>query len=1021
MNPPVRTVHTPDPIDEILRRIARVESEGQGGYAARGPVITRGAYRGQRAAGMYQIMPGNLPAWSREALGREVSLDEFLANPDLQERIARHRVSAYYDQYGNVADVASVWHSGRPLREAGSARDQNMTTREYVSRVTGAQQAPAPGLEARIAAGRELRRRGALSPAQDAALAELERRASAGSAATVPSSSAAPVPIVLDEAGQPLPGQTRGEAELAALRMAEGGTPGAEGDTENTIRLHTTYDPNNPGEVSSGPIGQARAKWERGETLSADEAEVLGFPSPEKARRAWEAEQARARGAASIRPDDREGFNAAALVQGFGSGFFGLGTPAGAVGEMIASRLDSDPGESSWGEALQFIRGRRDELEQLHPHEFYAGMAGSLIGGVGATRALARAAPRAASVFTLQSGQTARNIARLSAAGAGYAGVTALNEEGAGAAPGGAALGAVAGPAFVGAGSAALGGARAITSRINSDNAAIRLLARRLGEPVAALQRRYDEFVATRGRPPRLAEIVRRETAEELGQMGRVRSEAGGVFRQAEGEATAVLPGELAPLVRNGGTLGSEPAAAARRAATTAEAAEVMGRRVQSSVVRQVGQRGTQDGGQRGRAMDALMNRVGDHRVPITGQMMAVVEDPDLMGALEPAVRRGVRREIEAAGVGGTPYLRVRDWDTIRRELGRRAGTENGRRYAQLRNEVRDYVSSAVPEYGRGLQEYARRSATAQGTVFGSRVLTQSTREFVDLLRSIDPATMVGARVGARTALANALGGEPAKAERFMERLARDAGMRARVRLALRDDEVRELERLAERYGHQLDFSAGLRTGRSITRQNDTEAFQEAVAQANQVERVGVRQGARAALVEAAGESPATASRTAQRMAEDPGLQTRIETALGGGERQRLTTLGRSVTESQARLAEAVPGDAALARARADEHADGIRQVIRGTAAMSGRGGGGFVSAFVGEMLQKVRIPKVAARRLAEMAVDPARAHVVIARLRRAGVRSEEILRMYQNAAAAAGVQAGRAQPPVENGPTLQP
>lgn len=75
------------------------------------------------ALGYAQIMPENLPEWSRSALGREVSIDEFLADPELQQRIIEHRLMLYWqealiDSRGNkeeaVLMVASRWYSGDP-------------------------------------------------------------------------------------------------------------------------------------------------------------------------------------------------------------------------------------------------------------------------------------------------------------------------------------------------------------------------------------------------------------------------------------------------------------------------------------------------------------------------------------------------------------------------------------------------------------------------------------------------------------------------------------------------------------------------------------------------------------------------------------------------------------------------------------------------------------------------------------------------------------------------------------------
>lgn len=68
-------------------------------------------------------MPGNLPSWSKEALGRVVSEQEFLQSPKIQDAIAQHQMGKIYNQYGTLEDVASVWFSGRPVAKAGNAKD----------------------------------------------------------------------------------------------------------------------------------------------------------------------------------------------------------------------------------------------------------------------------------------------------------------------------------------------------------------------------------------------------------------------------------------------------------------------------------------------------------------------------------------------------------------------------------------------------------------------------------------------------------------------------------------------------------------------------------------------------------------------------------------------------------------------------------------------------------------------------------------------------------------------------------
>ena len=120
------TASNRDVVQDIMDRLSAVESGGN--YQALGPEVTSGMYAGERALGKYQVMPGNLATWSMEALGREVTPDEFLADPDIQEAIVRHQTERNYERYGNPEDVASVWFTGRPVAEAGDAADVTGTT-----------------------------------------------------------------------------------------------------------------------------------------------------------------------------------------------------------------------------------------------------------------------------------------------------------------------------------------------------------------------------------------------------------------------------------------------------------------------------------------------------------------------------------------------------------------------------------------------------------------------------------------------------------------------------------------------------------------------------------------------------------------------------------------------------------------------------------------------------------------------------------------------------------------------------
>ena len=117
----------------VSQAVKDIESSG-GNYEARGPVVKTGDYKGQRALGAYQVMPGNLPEWSKQALGRSVSEEEFLSNPDIQDAVFLDRMKKAYNKYGTIEDAVSVWFSGKSVEEAGNASDGYTTTPEYIQK-----------------------------------------------------------------------------------------------------------------------------------------------------------------------------------------------------------------------------------------------------------------------------------------------------------------------------------------------------------------------------------------------------------------------------------------------------------------------------------------------------------------------------------------------------------------------------------------------------------------------------------------------------------------------------------------------------------------------------------------------------------------------------------------------------------------------------------------------------------------------------------------------------------------------
>lgn len=106
-----------DPLDVYAHSIGSIESGNR--YDALGPKQANGA----QAIGRYQVMSTNIPSWTKEVLGQEMTPEDFRANPQAQDAVFRAKFGQAVDQYGNPMDAASVWFSGRPLARAGNATD----------------------------------------------------------------------------------------------------------------------------------------------------------------------------------------------------------------------------------------------------------------------------------------------------------------------------------------------------------------------------------------------------------------------------------------------------------------------------------------------------------------------------------------------------------------------------------------------------------------------------------------------------------------------------------------------------------------------------------------------------------------------------------------------------------------------------------------------------------------------------------------------------------------------------------
>jgi hypothetical protein len=102
---------------DYQRAISRIESGGR--YDLRGPVTSSG----DRAYGKYQVMGSNIPEWTKDALGRSMTIAEFLADPQAQDAVFNHRFGSYVSKYG-PGGAARAWFAGEGGMNNPNARDQ---------------------------------------------------------------------------------------------------------------------------------------------------------------------------------------------------------------------------------------------------------------------------------------------------------------------------------------------------------------------------------------------------------------------------------------------------------------------------------------------------------------------------------------------------------------------------------------------------------------------------------------------------------------------------------------------------------------------------------------------------------------------------------------------------------------------------------------------------------------------------------------------------------------------------------
>jgi hypothetical protein len=137
------------PQGDAASRIAGIESGGK--YDAVGPVANQ---QGHRAYGKFQVLEPNIGPWTLEVLGKAMTPQEFIQNPQAQEAVFKAKFGQMVQKHGSQEAAAREWFAGPGGMNNPNARDVNgMTVQGYSNKFTGGQPQVAQGGNPQAAPG----------------------------------------------------------------------------------------------------------------------------------------------------------------------------------------------------------------------------------------------------------------------------------------------------------------------------------------------------------------------------------------------------------------------------------------------------------------------------------------------------------------------------------------------------------------------------------------------------------------------------------------------------------------------------------------------------------------------------------------------------------------------------------------------------------------------------------------------------------------------------------------------------
>ena len=116
------------PVQQLAYAIREVETGGIADSKRYSTVNSIGA------TGAYQVMKANIASWTKEALGKSLTLEQWLGNREAQDKVAMYKLGKSQQKYDSWESAAAVWFSGQPNPNS-SASDGGNTVRQYVDKV----------------------------------------------------------------------------------------------------------------------------------------------------------------------------------------------------------------------------------------------------------------------------------------------------------------------------------------------------------------------------------------------------------------------------------------------------------------------------------------------------------------------------------------------------------------------------------------------------------------------------------------------------------------------------------------------------------------------------------------------------------------------------------------------------------------------------------------------------------------------------------------------------------------------